>query len=191
MDARCASIFGVANQSLVVPYDPRWVDQFRDVGCRLRDELGDLAVRIDHIGSTSVVGLDAKPIVDVQVSVVSLDPVEAYRLPMERCGLVWRPDNPELTKRYFRERPRGRRTHVHVRRIGSFSEQFALLFRDYLRGHPTRAAEYALEKQRLAPLLLMDRPAYVDAKVPFIWATIQLADEWAQSVGWEPGASDA
>jgi GrpB protein len=56
---------------------------------------------------------------------------------------VHRADNPELTKRYFRERPGERRTHIHVRRAGSFSEQFALLFREYLRAHREHAAKYA------------------------------------------------
>jgi GrpB-like predicted nucleotidyltransferase (UPF0157 family) len=77
-----------------------------------------------------------------------------------------------------------------VRRAGSFSEQFALLFRDYLRTHPARAAEYARLKHRLAPLLGTARHEYVEAKGPFVWETIRLADDWAQAVGWEPGPSD-
>jgi GrpB-like predicted nucleotidyltransferase (UPF0157 family) len=77
-----------------------------------------------------------------------------------------------------------------VRRAGSFSEQFALLFRDYLRTHPVRADEYARLKHRPAPLLRTDRRAYVEAKVPFTWETMQLADDWAQEIGWEPGDSD-
>jgi GrpB-like predicted nucleotidyltransferase (UPF0157 family) len=94
-------------------------------------------------------------------------------------------------KRYFRERPGDRRTHVHVRRAGSFSEQVALLFRDYLRRNPEWAARYGAEKRRLAQLLQTNREAYVAAKDPFIWQTLREADGWAQSVGWEPGASDA
>jgi hypothetical protein len=62
----------------------------------------------------------------VQISVASLEPVDVFRAPLEHCGFVWRPENPELTKRYFRERPGAPRTHIHVRRAGSFSEQFAL-----------------------------------------------------------------
>ena len=78
-----------------------------------------------------------------------------------------------------------------MRRSGSFSEQFALLFRDYLREHPARADEYAVVKRELALLLLTDRSAYVAAKGPFSWDTIRLADEWAQQTGWQPGPSDA
>jgi GrpB-like predicted nucleotidyltransferase (UPF0157 family) len=175
----------------VVPYDPEWLQLFAALGGLLRDALGPVAVRIDHIGSTAVPGLCAKPIIDVQVSVASLEPVAPFRGPMERCGFVWRPDNPDLTKRYFRERPGNRRTHIHVRRSGSFSEQVALLFRDFLRVDSQRAAAYADVKLGLAHLLRVERSAYVAAKGPFVWETFRLADEWAQRTGWQPGPSDA
>lgn len=176
--------------SVITDFDPRWPAEFAALARKLRTGLGDLAVRIDHIGSTSVPGLAAKPILDVQISVTSLDPVDAYRQQIEQYGFTLRSANPELTKRYFREVAGERRTHIHVRRAGSFSEQFALLFRDYLREHPERADEYAAEKRRLAPLLHVDRQQYVESKQPFIWATIRLADAWAQTTGWEPGRSD-
>jgi GrpB-like predicted nucleotidyltransferase (UPF0157 family) len=80
---------------------------------------------------------------------------------------------------------------VHVRRAGSFSEQWALLFRDYLRAHREAAAAYAVEKRRLAIRFAEDRRAYTDAKVPIMWETIRRADEWAQAQGWQPGPSDA
>jgi GrpB-like predicted nucleotidyltransferase (UPF0157 family) len=132
----------------------------------------------------------AKSIIDVQISVARLAPVDTYRRQIERCGFVWRADNPELTKRYFREQPGQRRTHIHVRRAGSFSEQLAFLLRDYLRTHPQWAADYGVLKHRLAPLLATDRHRYVEAQVPFVWETIRVADDWAQAVGWEPGPSD-
>jgi GrpB-like predicted nucleotidyltransferase (UPF0157 family) len=177
---------------MVVPYNYEWPDLFRDVGRRLREELGCTALRIDHIGSTSVPGLDAKPIIDVQVSVASFEPLDAYRLPIERAGFVHRP-GAELTKRYFREQPGDRRTHIHVRRAGSFNEQFALLFRDFLRTHPEAAARYAALKYELAAKFTMpeQRHEYVTGKSPCVWEMMQVADEWAGGVGWEPGPSDA
>lgn len=176
---------------IIADYSPAWPEQFAVVGAQLRSALGDVAMRIDHIGSTAVPGLAAKPIIDLQVSVANLDPVESYRAKIESCGFVWRSDNPELIKRYFRELPPCPRTHLHVRRSGSFSEQLALLFRDYLRVDASRAAEYAELKRRLSPLLATDRPAYVAAKDPFVWETVRLADAWAQEIGWEVGPSDA
>jgi GrpB-like predicted nucleotidyltransferase (UPF0157 family) len=177
---------------VVVAYDEVWPGVFADIGARLRRELGDTALRIDHVGSTAVPGLDAKPIVDIQVSVASFEPLDAFRRPIERAGFVHRADSPELTKRYFRERAGERRTHIHVRRAGSFSEQFNLLFREYLRSHPDHAQAYADLKHQLAKEFSSpaQRSAYVDAKTPFIWQTIQLADDWAQALGWEPPPSD-
>jgi GrpB-like predicted nucleotidyltransferase (UPF0157 family) len=175
----------------IVAYDPAWPVRFAELGRDLRAGLGEVALRIDHVGSTSVPGLAAKPIIDIQVSVADLEPLAAYRLPLERLGYVYRADNPERTKRYFREPPGRRRTHVHVRRAGSFSEQWALLFRDYLRAHVEVAAEYAAVKRRLALRFRNDRRAYVDAKGPLLWEIIRKADAWAQVQGWLPGPSDA
>jgi len=115
----------------------------------VRAALGAIALRIDHIGSTAIPGLAAKPIVDVQISVADFDPLDAYRTALERLGYGFHADNPDLTKRYFREAPGQRRTHIHVRRAGSFSEQFALLFRDFMRVHPETAADYASLKRQL------------------------------------------
>jgi GrpB-like predicted nucleotidyltransferase (UPF0157 family) len=175
----------------IVAYDPAWSEQFARLGRNLRGALGAIAIRIDHIGSTAVPGLPAKPVLDVQISVASFDPLDAFREPLEQLGCVYRADNTERTKRYFRERPGSPRTHIHVRRAGSFSEQFALLFRDYLRAAPDVAAEYAILKRTLAERHRHDRRGYTEAKVPFFWETIRRADEWAQRNGWAPGPSDA
>jgi GrpB-like predicted nucleotidyltransferase (UPF0157 family) len=175
----------------ILAYDPAWPARFAELGRELRAGLGEVALRIDHIGSTAVPGLAAKPIIDIQISVADLEPLTAYRQPLERLGYVYRADNPERTKRYFREPPGRRRTHVHVRCAGSFSEQWALLFRDYLRAHPDAAAEYAAVKRSLAVRFRDDRRAYTQAKGSFLWKVIRQADEWAQAEGWRPGPSDA
>lgn len=183
-------IDGASNPIIVVAYSPEWPVRFRDLAARLRQSLGDVALRIDHIGSTAVPGLAAKPIIDVQVSVASFEPLDAYRLPLERLGYVWRADNPDRTKRYFREPPGSPRTHIHVRKAGSWSEQFALLSRDYVRSHPGVADRYAEIKRGLAEQYRDDREGYTEAKSPFIWATMAEASEWSQRTGWEPGPSD-
>lgn len=174
----------------IVPYDSQWPELFTHIGSTLRHVLGALAVRIDHIGSTAVPLLAAKPILDVQISVQALEPVHVYKTPLEQAGYVFRADNPELTKRYFREAPGQRRTHIHVRRAGSWAEQFALLFRDYLRTHPEAAQHYATAKYQLAQHYRDDRHGYTDAKGPIIWALMQQADQWSQTTGWEPAQSD-
>jgi len=156
----------------------------------MRSALGDVALRIDHIGSTAVPGLDAKPIIDIQISVADFDPLDAFRLPLEGIGYVFRSDNPERTKRYFRESPGHPRTHVHVRRSGSWAEQFALLFRDFLREHVEEARRYAALKHSLAALHRTERERYTEAKEPYIWELMWRADRWSQDVGWCVGAPD-
>ena len=157
----------------------------------MRAALGDVALRIDHIGSTAVPGLDAKPIIDIQISVTDFEPLDAFRVPLQGIGYVFRSENPERTKRYFRESPGQRRTHVHVRRSGSWAEQFALLFRDFLRAHADEAQRYAALKHSLAALYLDERDRYTEAKEPFIWELMRRADRWSQDVGWCVGARDA
>jgi GrpB-like predicted nucleotidyltransferase (UPF0157 family) len=181
----------MADPIIVVPYDPSWPVQFAALGKRLRQALGSVALRIDHIGSTSVPGLDAKPIIDVQISVTAFEPIGAYRVPLEKVGFLWRSNNLDLNKRYFREQPNMSRTHIHVRRAGSWGEQFSLLFRDYLRNHPDDARAYATLKYALAEKYRGQREAYTDAKGPFIWELMAKADEWYQRTGWLPGPSDA
>ena len=175
----------------VVPYDPEWPAIFARQAVELRGALGIVALRIDHIGSTAIPQLAAKPIIDVQISVADFEPLAAYRDPLKRLGYVFRADNPDRTKRYFREPPGQHRTHIHVRRAGSFGEQFALLFRDFLRVHADVAAAYAELKIKLAERYSEDSAAYTDAKGPFIWSVIAQADAWAQRTGWMPGSSDA
>jgi GrpB-like predicted nucleotidyltransferase (UPF0157 family) len=180
----------MANEIIIVPYDSEWAMQFSHLGDEIRQSLGNVAKRIDHIGSTSVVGLDAKPIIDIQISVASFEPQNAYLIPLTQLGYVFRADNSDLTKRYFREPAGERRIHIHVRRLGSWSEQFALLFRDYLRVHPEEARRYAALKYNLASRYGEDRESYTEAKTPFLWEMMRQADAWCQNTGWMPGATD-
>lgn len=177
-------------QWTIAKYNPEWESMFRTVALPIRTVLNKQALRIDHVGSTAVAGLDAKPIVDIQISVPDLEGEGTYIPALERLGFVWRRENPDKTKHYFRERPGDRRTHIHVRRAGSFSEQMTLLFRDYLREHPAACLTYAEEKHRLMKLYKQDRPRYVEGKGPIVWEIMRDAHTWSQEIGWSPGASD-
>ncbi|HYA70746.1 MAG TPA: GrpB family protein [Thermoplasmata archaeon] len=175
----------------IFPYDPAWPEVFRRIGGRLRSVLGTMALRIDHIGSTSVPGLDAKPVIDVQLSVAALVPELPYLRPLESLGYRWYRENPDRSKRFFREPEGEPRTHLHVREVGSFDEQLNLLLRDYLRTHPDAAAEYARVKWSLAEKFQNDRDGYVRAKEPTVWLLLSRAHDWAQATGWRPGPTDA
>jgi GrpB-like predicted nucleotidyltransferase (UPF0157 family) len=182
-----------AGEPLVVDaYDAGWPLLFREEAGKMRRALGDVALGIDHIGSTAVPGLAAKPIIDIQIAVSQFEPLVAYRGPLETLGYVYRADNSDRTKRYFRETPGARRTHIHIRKHGSWSEQFALLFRDFLRCHPQHAEEYAALKLELIKRQDgFDGRGYTEAKAPLIWSIMRQASDWSQQVGWEPGPSDA
>src|SRR5688572_16001160 len=133
----------------LTPYDPVWPERFDVMRARLAAVLGEVAVRIDHVGSTAVPGLSAKPVIDIQVSVPDVTDEDAYRDLIESLGFGLRWIEPH--HRYFRPPPGLPREHqVHVCSVGSHWERIHLLFRDYLRSHPETAAEYATLKAQLA-----------------------------------------
>jgi GrpB-like predicted nucleotidyltransferase (UPF0157 family) len=171
---------------LLEPYDAGWVTRFDDVRRRLAASLGPTARRIEHVGSTAVPGVASKPVIDVQVSVADLDDEASYAPAIAALGFPLRLRDGE--HRFFRE-PAGvpRTTHIHVCAVGSRWERVHLLFRDYLRAHPARAAAYGELKSALAERYRDDRVSYTEAKGPFIDETLALADQWAAATGWQVG----
>ncbi|WP_201008049.1 GrpB family protein [Paenibacillus glycanilyticus] len=178
------------DQWRIAEHNPLWHDMFRETAEKLRAALGDIALRIDHIGSTSISGLDAKPIIDIQISVSRLGELVGYKSRLEQLGFVYREDNPDMSKRYFREAPGNRRTHIHVRQAGSLSEQMNLLFRDYLRQHQEDRLRYGQEKHRLMEQYKHERMKYVEGKGPIVWDILHKAHLWSQDIGWQPGETD-
>lgn len=167
----------------IADYDPIWPVRFHELRGRLAQALGPVARRIEHVGSTAVPGLAAKPVVDVQVSVDDLDDEAAYVPRIEPLGFGLRYRAPYW--RYFRPPPGMPRVYqVHVWAAGSAWERDHLLFRDYLRAHPRRGEEYAGLKRELAVRHREDRIAYNDAKTDFIRETLRRAEAWARSTGW-------
>jgi len=169
----------------VVPWDPRWASRFELMRAQLAAALRDQAVRIEHVGSTSIAGLPAKPIIDIQISVPDVDDTDAYRSQIEAQGFVLR--YIEAGHRYFRPPPGLPRDYqVHVCKVGSAWERDHLLFRDFMRDHPGEAAEYGRLKMRLAMQNSQDRIQYTDDKGPFILAALEAAEAWADETDWRP-----
>ena len=171
---------------MIEPYNDEWPELYRELHSLIVKQFGAAVQRIDHIGSTSVVGLAAKPIIDIQISVLNLDKIEEVRLGLAALGFLYRADNDDLSKRYFRESPGMRRTHIHVRQSGSWSEQFNLLFRDYLREHEIERSQYAQTKTELAIQYRNHREKYIEGKTKIIWDIMIKADRWSQEIGWKP-----
>ena len=167
----------------IAPYDQDWPRQFDAEAQTLGAALGSFAVRIEHVGSTSIIGLAAKPIIDVQISVASLERLEAFANPLASVGYVHVPDpDPEFERVYphFRKPAVGVATcHIHLCESGSEMERRHLAFRDYLRDHVDTAKQYASLKRDLADSIgLMSREArlrYTAAKGPFIESVIECA----------------
>ena len=136
----------------VVDYDPEWPTMFEAEAARLREALGDVAVRIEHVGSTSVPGLAAKPNVDIQVSVPDVHDRDAYAGPLAAIGYEHVPD-PQFPDYPFFGWPSARapRTfNLHVCQSGTEMERRHLAFRDRLRSDPAARVEYAALKRELA-----------------------------------------
>ena len=166
------------SQIRVVPYDPTWPELFAAEHPALKAVFQPLSGVIEHIGSTSVPGLGAKPVIDIMVGVERLGDVEPRVPTLEGLGYEYVPEYeaqlPE--RRYFRKpRIRPRTHHVHIVERGSTFWTRHLLFRDYLRRHPDVADDYYRLKRQLAARLGGDGVAYTEAKSQFIAAAMARA----------------
>jgi len=163
----------------VVSYDPNWPRVFAAERDRIAAVLDAVALRIDHNGSTSVPGLAAKPIVDIQVSVKRIHPIDSYAPQFAQLGYthVLHPDDAFCP--FFHRPAQWPHTHhVHVVQAGGDEERRTLAFRDYLRDHTDTARAYADLKRRLAPQYRAEfssHQAYADAKTAFITRVIARA----------------
>jgi GrpB-like predicted nucleotidyltransferase (UPF0157 family) len=195
------SSFGNSNKShplVIAAYQPRWVDDFRQIATRIRTLVGQTAIRIDHIGSTAVPSLASKDVIDIQISIRDLDDAAGVTNPLTASGFrqggVFQYDvfhanaerDPELRKIFMREPEGERRTHLHIRELGRFNQRFALLFRDYLRSSATICAEYELLKRRAAQLFPESIEGYLSLKDPVEHIIYEAGSLWAEKVQWKP-----
>ena len=157
---------------VVVPYRQEWPETYGRHRQRIAAALGASAVGIDHIGSTAVPGLAAKPIVDILVAVADSADEDSYLPAMERAGYVLRVREPGFEEhRMFRTPERD--VHVHVLSVGSPEIERYLRLRDALRAAPFLRARYQALKQTLAAQDWQDMNAYAQAKSKMIETIIQ------------------
>jgi GrpB-like predicted nucleotidyltransferase (UPF0157 family) len=167
----------------IVDYDASWPDVFESELARLRPFFGPCPiVRVEHVGSTAVPGLAAKPIVDILVGVDDIHCVDRYVAPrMESAGYdyFWRPAIGDVGPSYpwfiGRDRAARRVSHIHVASIEDAAQWDRVVFRDYLRSHPGAAREYASLKHELASRYAADRATYTRAKSAFILEALESA----------------
>ena len=155
----------------IAPYDPAWPGLFEEESARIEAALGDQVTRIEHVGSTAVPGLGAKPVVDIQVSVRSMVPRTAYADALVQLGYRWALDPWTDEHEFFSRDENGERAfHVHVCGQGTEWEQRHVSFRDWLRDHPHDATSYERLKRDLADRHPRDPYTYTDEKSAFIRA---------------------
>lgn len=168
---------------VVVPYHPGWPAAYESWERRVRAALGGSALRVDHVGSTSVPGLAAKPVIDIQVSVVGLADENRYAPQLAAIGVPLR--NRDSLHRFFcPRRPNPRIVQIHVCPSGSVWERDHLLYRDYLRAHAEVRQAYGELKRELAKRWRDDRIAYTDTKSGFILDALSQAEKWGGATGW-------
>lgn len=189
--------------------NPVWAEQGRRLVERLRFVCGEDAVRVDHVGSTAVPGLDAKDVIDLQVTVRNLEAADALAERLAGAGFprvtdVTRDDpkpiygiggeaDPSLwDKRFHASADPGRPAHVHVRVDGWPGQRFALVFRDWLRADPVARDEYLALKRRAAAAAADESDVeaatarYLDVKTPWFDDAYHRAMGWAEQTGWTP-----
>jgi dephospho-CoA kinase len=175
----------------LVPYQPSWPEDARRIIKRIEIACGAMALRVDHIGSTAVPGMDAKDVVDIQVTVASLEVADEINGAMTNVGYpsiehitADTPHTEDATlwrKRFHCAADPGRPANIHVRVEGWPSQQFALLFPDWLVANPDVQQDYLAAKRRA-----LSAPDYAEAKERWFADAYERAWTWAKTTGWRP-----
>lgn len=163
-------------------YNPHWKNQFLVLQDFLTEIFGNKAIRIEHVGSTAIQGMKAKPLIDILVVVKEMEPFEEQKDQMVKAGYEWGENyiapNSLL---FFRVDSDGEKLdNIHVCEEGSAKARQFIVMRDYLRTHPEKARIYSDLKQKNAELYPDDYPAYRKAKDLFLQQLEQEAYEWAK-----------
>lgn len=153
----------------VVPYDPLWPSKFQAEGARLQVVLAPwLAGPIEHVGSTAIPGMPAKPVIDIMAAVRSLETSRPAISALAEAGYVYFPYRPDIMHWFCKPSSAFRTHHLHLVPLDSERWVKCLAFRDAIRGNQTLAAEYAALKYQLATEFKFHREAYTDGKRPFV-----------------------
>ena len=170
---------------VLVAYDPAWPARFESWKDRLLAAIAPPPRRIDHVGSTAVPGLTAKPVIDIQVSVEDMTNEPAYVPAIEALGVQLRSRDGD--HRFFRPLagyPRD--VHIHVCDAGSTWERRHILFVAYLRTNAAARQTYVRAKKSALARWADDRIAYTEAKDGVIRNIMEGAESWALAQGWSP-----
>src|SRR5919199_3703709 len=161
----------------IVEYDPRWREMYERERGPLPEALYPFAVDIQHIGSTSVLGLAAKPIVDIGVGIKEYPLPESTIEAVVALGYEYFGERG-IPRRHYFNKGRPRTHHLHILEVEGEEWIRHILFRDYLRAHREEALRYEALKRDLARVYRHDREAYTEGKTEFVLATLAKARAW-------------
>lgn len=168
----------VGRPVIIVDYNPRWPALYEEEKGRLLGVIGHKVVAIEHVGSTAVPGLGAKPVIDITIAVRRLADAEECIELLQSAGYEYVPEFEDSMpeRRYFRKGSPGARSHhIHMVELTSDFWERHLLFRDFLRAHPEVAEKYYDLKKGLATKYGEDREGYTEAKTTFIEGVVARA----------------
>jgi GrpB-like predicted nucleotidyltransferase (UPF0157 family) len=172
----------------VVPHDPKWAARFRKEAVFLKSIFGPEMLDVHHIGSTSVPGLAAKPIIDLLVEVADISKIDAYNDRLSELGYIPKGEFGIPGRRFFIKGSEENRTHhIHVFATGSACVAQHLVLRDYLVAHPQDAEAYGRLKEVLAPQFPQDITGYMRGKNDFIHDLLERAGAWSSRCAAEDG----
>ncbi|KYC41985.1 hypothetical protein WA1_18390 [Scytonema hofmannii PCC 7110] len=164
---------------VVVPYDPNWSDRFKSESCQISAIFRDVFVEIHHVGSTSVPGLRAKPIIDMLLLVTNIWEVDRYNDEMITLGYEPKGEFGISGRRFFVKGGDASRTHhLHTYELDNPEVRKHIDFRDFLIHHPEEAQRYGDLKNELALLYRNDIESYMAGKAPLIKQLLQKAEAW-------------
>lgn len=164
----------------LVTYNPKWPQEAKLEMDKIRSMLpANKIIDIQHVGSTAIPGISAKPIIDIQIAVKSLDEMKVIAVPnLQKLGYEYWDENPDPERMFFVKGmpPYGekRTHHVHIFELASKHWQQKIIFRDYLLSHPDAAKEYQQLKFKLAQQHSLDREKYTEAKSEFVHKILKL-----------------
>ena len=160
----------------LLPHDKKWKTLYEREQAVLKNKLNSLVVDIQHIGSTSIFGIPAKPIIDVSLGLRKLKDAKKLIKPLATLGYEWRKGVSGPNQWLFVKGPEEKRTHyLHVMCYNGGIWKHDILFRDYLQKNPSRAKQYRMLKEKLATKYANDRGTYTKNKAEFILETIKIA----------------
>lgn len=167
----------------LAPYTTDWQRLFEQEKARIQTAIGHWTLDIQHVGSTSIPGIVAKPILDIGVAVEDFEEANVCIEPLEQLGYEYHGENG-IPRRHFFVMGDPRTHHLHVNEIHSRDWENQVFFRDYLILHSESAEEYTALKLSLAERFPTDRDAYLEGKASFIERVLRLArSERAQGIG--------